>query len=419
MRTETIPQISLMPPPQRGDADTNACLREALTGNSGSDEPGASGRIVELDAMRGLAVLLVVSKHYDLILPGGAESTLVTFLNRSWSLVSATDFLFVLIGFFLGGQLIDTRTSGRYYRTFYVRRACRVLPLYYVTLLIFIVAVIIQDAMGMTRVWSLLWPFDTPWSMIAYACFLQNLWMVHAGSHGPRWLEVTWALAVVEQFYIVLPWLLQKVPRRALVYLIGGLFCSAPICRMALLHVFTESNPLFLDHLPICRTDTLAAGLLAALICRSVAWRPMLTRYRRWLCPCTVIAVGGFGLLCYSKASASPIFIYGVRYSYLSVIYLFAMFTAVFASDGVIGSMLRLKLLSALGRVSYGMFLLHQPVNGVIHGISFGVPPRSFSLGAEEVLEAATAFLLTATLAAVSWRFLEKPIIKWGRSIAY
>ncbi len=67
-----------------------------------------------LDAIRGLAITLVVAQHWFKI-PFG------------WT---GVDLFFILSGYLLGGILLDNRSSAGYFSTFYMRRAFRILPLY-------------------------------------------------------------------------------------------------------------------------------------------------------------------------------------------------------------------------------------------------------------------------------------------------
>jgi peptidoglycan/LPS O-acetylase OafA/YrhL len=71
-----------------------------------------------LDGLRAVAFLLVFFLHY---------------LGLPWGWVGVEMF-FVLSGFLITGILYDTRDHPHRWRTFYVRRALRIFPLYYGTL---------------------------------------------------------------------------------------------------------------------------------------------------------------------------------------------------------------------------------------------------------------------------------------------
>ena len=105
-----------------------------------SGEPRASrGHVPVLDGVRGLAIALVLSVHFvgDATPTNGLQRALVKLANYG---VWGVDLFFVLSGFLITGILLDSRGTTSYYRSFYVRRALRIFPLYYGVLgLLFVV----------------------------------------------------------------------------------------------------------------------------------------------------------------------------------------------------------------------------------------------------------------------------------------
>jgi peptidoglycan/LPS O-acetylase OafA/YrhL len=105
--------------------------------------PRLTGRIPELDGVRGLAILLVLVWHYFQngfggvpIARGAWQAYSFAMLRLTWS---GVDLFFVLSGFLIGGILLDAKTSDHYYRTFYVRRMYRISPLYFLWMALFVV----------------------------------------------------------------------------------------------------------------------------------------------------------------------------------------------------------------------------------------------------------------------------------------
>src|SRR5271165_1527721 len=99
-------------------------------------------RIPELDGLRGIAIGLVILCHY---VGNPGHSALGFWPNRlllaftvGWS---GVDLFFVLSGFLIGGILLDARTSPNYFRTFYLRRAHHILPIYYAWILLYVLVV--------------------------------------------------------------------------------------------------------------------------------------------------------------------------------------------------------------------------------------------------------------------------------------
>ena len=201
-----------------------------------------TSRVPQLDGLRGLAILLVLIWHYVACQMDpkwgslGVETfgfrvadTLHALISMTWS---GVDFFFVLSGFLLGGILMDHKTSPCFFRTFYVRRVCRLFPLYYLLLLLFgltTLAPLSQACPGLN------WLFDHPLPMWSYATFTQNFQMAFKELIGAKQLGVTWSLAVEEQFYLILPLIVYFTTRRSLPFVLVTLILAAPLLRVALM----------------------------------------------------------------------------------------------------------------------------------------------------------------------------------------
>ncbi|MGA2018912.1 MAG: acyltransferase family protein, partial [Opitutaceae bacterium] len=98
--------------------------------------PEQPKRIVELDGLRGIAIASVLWQH--MVRPYLPENNPLTKWLESITALSWTgvDLFFVLSGFFIGGILMDHRSSPRLWRVFYIRRGLRIVPVYYLVLLV-------------------------------------------------------------------------------------------------------------------------------------------------------------------------------------------------------------------------------------------------------------------------------------------
>ena len=92
------------------------------------EAPLFRGHIPELDGLRAVAAVLVLLNHFW---PQSLSSLIWNVGQFAWV---AMDSFFVLSGFLIAGILLDTRERADYYRSYYVRRSLRILPLYYCVL---------------------------------------------------------------------------------------------------------------------------------------------------------------------------------------------------------------------------------------------------------------------------------------------
>src|SRR6267143_1313948 len=92
-------------------------------------------KIPQLDAVRGVAILLVIFHNASEKFP---SLHLQGLFANGWM---GVDLFFVLSGFLITGILIDTKQSEGYFRNFYARRCLRIWPLYY-SLIVFMFVVV-------------------------------------------------------------------------------------------------------------------------------------------------------------------------------------------------------------------------------------------------------------------------------------
>ncbi len=186
-------------------------------------------RIRELDGIRGCAILLVLIWHYIACqLHSPPLDSINYILARSLSLTkSGVDMFFVLSGFLIAGILLDNREANNYFRVFYLRRICRIFPLYFLMLGLFLVL----TTLGLDQSPRFHWLFQNPFPLWSYATFTQNILVGLRGDFGANWLGITWSLAVEEQFYCFIPLLVWLLPRRKFALVALSLIFLAPLLR--------------------------------------------------------------------------------------------------------------------------------------------------------------------------------------------
>ncbi len=365
------------------------------------------GYIPALDGVRGMAILLVIVWHYvqgQLSPAGGAwQMWLKQALGFTWS---GVDLFFVLSGFLIAGILLDNQGKAGYFRTFYIRRACRILPLYYVNVLIFMLlgSLSLYQHPGLYPLFQV-----TPVPEWSYALFVQNLFMGASNSFGPGWLSVTWSLAVEEQFYLLLPFIVYFVPVNRLLFVFAWFAAMAVYLRYELpgFHAYINTP---------WRADSLMVGALLALLVRDRRFaRQVVSGWGRFALYAVfwVLLLGALASNLFPQRPFSLTF----TYLWLAVLYASLILIVLVNDEGWMARVFRRPWLVWLGTISYGVYLVHQPLGGLIHGLSGRPVPRLLSW--EDLMLTALAFFATLLLAWLSRRVMEERFIQFGRRFRY
>jgi len=302
----------------------------------------------------------------------------------------------VLSGFLIGGILLDHRGSPRLMRSFYIRRAARILPLAFLSI-----------AVGFGMHGTGLVP-GHPWPLAVYVLFAANFWMAAAGNWGVTALSALWSLAIEEQFYLVAPWVVRTARPRRLPWIFLATAAAAPLARWVILAIWPD-RAFAASLLPFCRTDGLGLGLLGAWIVRdapAVAW---CRAHLAWLR--ILLGLSGVGCAFLTKVGAdnASFAMAAGGYTIVAVFYSALLLLADFSRGSLLTRALSLAPLVLLGRYSYFIYLFHGWIVGLIVSLLFrhqwGLAP------AVDVPQLAVGLAGLFVVASLSWRWFEEPLL--------
>jgi len=353
----------------------------------------------ELDMLRFFAFFAVFLHH---LVPAS-----ISFYSGRGISTGVANWLAALVGagqfgvdlFFVLSSYLITEILFREYekrstidiKAFYIRRALRIWPLYFFFLLvaIFLVPVYLPNE----RV-------NYPYT-VCFALFVGNWSIAALGLPLSGVIVPLWSVSVEEQFYLGWPLLMKVFGVKAILKL-GMLFIIASsITRLALV-MTGRGGFTTLFFVTLTRLEPIACG---AVICVLARKHPVqLSR----LSP----------LLCFSAGIAGLVLIerfLGVT-GYPSLL---AYPFAAIACSLLLISFLNLRLgpsflgsrLISLGRISYGLYVFHMLFIRAVY-----VPHASL---VQFAVRSVLCFALTVSVAALSYRFLERPFLRLKESFSY
>ena len=392
-------------------------MATALTAAAHRPIPDWSVRIPALDGLRGIAILLVLLRHaiFGVTSVQGIEahSRFASFViacgQLSWS---GVDLFFVLSGFLIGGILLDARSSPRFFQTFYIRRAYRILPLYFLVIGLSLLPHLLAQFSAARAAHTT--PLPLPWW--SYATFTQNFWMAYLGVFGPSGMGITWSLAIEEQFYLSIPLLIRNVRPRNLVIVLLMVIACAPWLRV-LLHSSMTYPGLASYVLMPTRADALCLGVLAALLVRNEVFWNWLQSNRRTLWSVTGVFFLGVAYMTWQGYDALSFAMTTWGFSWLAAFYTCILLIAVSSSGGPASRILQNPSLMRLGTLAYCSYLVHVAImNALRHPLKAHFP--EFSVAAW-LVGGILGIALTLAVAALSYKYFEKPLLKRGHQYSY
>jgi peptidoglycan/LPS O-acetylase OafA/YrhL len=334
-------------------------------------------RNVELDFVRGVAILLVVGFHalspetpYPFV--RGIEATLKAV---GWS---GVDLFFVLSGFLVGGVLLSEykKTQAIDVKRFIIRRGLKIWPAYYFYILF---QVIVRRH-----------PIQS--FLVANLLHIQN----YVGSS----LEHTWTLSIEEHFYLLLSisvgWMvLRRWPVRRMIFIFGALLGLILAVRCATWYWGLQEMA---QHSTHTRIDSLLFGVILTALLQFYPGHFEWIVSRKGL----LISIWISAMAFIAYAHHKPAILYSIGYTWIYLGY-GAFMLLLYRYSGPIRNFIAYRVIAKIGVYSYGIYLWHLAVRDTCFRIANHFSP-AMRWPVAMVLEYASAIVLGAILThVVEW----------------
>ena len=330
-----------------------------------------------LDGLRGLAILLVVVYH---------NFGFIDYFFFGWL---GVDLFFVLSGFLITDILLRSLGQKNFLKNFYMRRILRIFPLYYLTLIFFL----------------LIYPrlFDNP-DLSYYTTnqvwlwgYLQNWLYIFKPDQSANILHHLWSLAVEEQFYLVWPFLilLIKKPKRLIILL--AIVLALVISLRLIVWLYQIESLAYFNLYTFSRIDGICIGSILALLCRE---KPdFLNKY--------------FSVIVFSMAGLNFLFYFLNQWQRFTLPYLaiagyttFAILLSLLVYEGIKGNNKLVNFLFTngfmkfFGKISYGLYVFHWPIYLLLNSWLLSFAKNYF---ADFTARLSVSVFATAVAVIISW----------------
>ncbi|MFN8528538.1 MAG: acyltransferase [Anaerolineae bacterium] len=225
-------------------------------------------RFPNLNAVRFYAAVCVVILHVRLFLSVEGNAGLDRLLLGGWDSVTL---FFVLSGFLITYRLLNEKksTGDISLSKFYIRRALRILPLYY---LVFFLGLILSAVQADYAI--------EPKAILALLLLSGQFPYAWGSGAGMGLLFHFWSLGVEEWFYALWPQFMKRLkPLTAIgIFFFGSIAITAILFPAALVDRIEAEG--FITLVRLCRFEAMAVGAFGAWI---ILQRPLWLKYIYWI----------------------------------------------------------------------------------------------------------------------------------------
>lgn len=332
-------------------------------------------RILDIELLRGLAVLGVVFHHLHGNLFSGSPA-LLDGINQRVQFWWGVDLFFAISGFVIARTLIpqlrEAPTRQAFWeqaRYFWIRRAFRLLPSAWLWLALILACCLLLNRSGAFGSLSAnLAASLAGFLQVANFRFADSFYRYEYGASF-----VYWSLSLEEQFYLLLPLLILCLRR----------YLGWALLALVLVQFFSLRTPLLM----VLRTDALAIGVLLAL----ASLQP---GYARW----NPTLLGVLASEAYSLVA--------VRIGAIALLCGLLVWIASYDRDYLLSNGPLKRLLVWVGARSYAIYLIHIPAFYLSRELCFRL---GWDAGERPLSLLGTSLVLIVVLSELNYRFVESP----------
>lgn len=354
-------------------------------------------RIPALDLLRSLAIFLVVLHHY----PKSQDPNSIYMTLRSFGWIGV-DIFFVLSGYLISKGLIKEfkRESKFSFSNFYVKRAFRILPIYWVVVALYFFLPSFAEREKIAPLWRFL-------------TFTQNFDLTFSAfSHA-------WSLCIEEHFYLVLPislfFLLKRSSSKLSILVFAGLILGGMVLRWSIwesliapldisTRAFRVTYYKYLYYPTYGRLDGLVLGVLISTIqvYRPILWNKLIGQHNKLLMLGVLLISVALTLFSGQKSIISTTF--GFPLLSLGIA---SIFISVFNNKSIF-SKYKIPSMNVFATLAFSIYLTHKAVIKIVH-----VHLEGFGF---EKFHPVTTLSTIVSILLFSWilfTLIEKPFLKF------
>jgi peptidoglycan/LPS O-acetylase OafA/YrhL len=357
-----------------------------------------------VEGIRGYGFLLVFVIHYLPAFRLAAQgSTAYKILTGAEEIAYfAVPMFFVLSGYLIGGILYGTRNREGFFRVFYSRRVIRVIPIYYLALLI----IACGDAMLKVHLDYHFW---------TYFLFIQNLIPDFLERYNPFLLIQYWSLATEEQFYLLWPLAVWFFPQRKRLF---SLACVLIVLICGIRFVVSQfiSYPSFIRYSSLTRADAILLGVLLALVYKHAIFAKF-KPFAKWVALAGVspMILWAFwhGETWPTSSRGSQLLIPWINFTAVAIV------VSVMEEGNWLNRVCSQRWIGWFGRRSYSLYIFHFIYARAFRDILTPYLSRHIPNLLAVLVSTAIAFSLTVLLSILCYELIEKRTQRLKQHLAY